>query len=57
MRDMERRFRVSVPVETAFKMPVIMKGKVVGGGGIIDGTFDSIVRYLDKAIREQQSTK
>jgi hypothetical protein len=46
-----REFKLKIPLETATKAPLTYKGKS-SSTGEIDGTFDSVVRYLAKATRD-----
>jgi len=52
---LEREFKMKVDIETAFKGPIGHKGKMTLCRGEIDGSFDSVVRYLARVRREQQA--
>jgi hypothetical protein len=51
----EREFRVKIHPETDLKAPFRHEGKPCSPNGTIDGTFDSVVRYLAEALRRKQS--
>ena len=52
---LEREFKMKVDIETAFEGPIGHKGKTTLCRGEIDGSFDSVVRYLARVRREQQA--
>lgn len=48
----EREFKLRIPLAAVVKAPLKYRGKS-SSTGEIDGTFDSVVRYLAKATRSE----